>query len=143
MTPLLDQKHNRFEVNLEPLSPISIDPVRIGQVVNNLISNAIKFSPEHGVITISARSIYENNRRFQEIAVEDQGPGIVPYKKKLIFEKYAQLNEEAEGVVKGSGLGLAVSRLIIEAHNGTIGCQDGEQTGTIFFFRIPEDEEEL
>jgi signal transduction histidine kinase/ligand-binding sensor domain-containing protein len=140
MTPLLDQKHNRFKLNLEPLPPISIDPVRIGQVINNLISNALNFSPEHGVITISAKSICEDNQRFQEVAIEDQGPGIEPYKKKLLFEKYAQLNHDAEEVGKGTGLGLAVSRLIIEAHNGTIGCEDGAQTGTIFFFRIPEDE---
>jgi signal transduction histidine kinase/ligand-binding sensor domain-containing protein len=140
MTPLLDQKHNRFKRNLEPLPPISIDPVRIGQVINNLVSNALNFSPENGVITISAKSICKDNRRFQEVAIEDQGPGIEPYKKKLLFEKYAQLYHDAEEVGKGTGLGLAVSRLIIEAHNGTIGCEDGAQRGTVFFFRIPEEE---
>ena len=140
MTPLLDQKHNRFKLNLEPLPPIRIDPVRISQVINNLISNALNFSPENGVITISAKPICEDNRRFQEVAIEDRGPGIEPYKKKLIFEKYAQLNYDVEEVGKGTGLGLAVSRLIIEAHNGTIGCKDSAQTGTVFFFRIPEEE---
>jgi len=140
MEPLLGPNHNRFERRIQPLPPIDADPVRISQVINNLLANAIKFSPPNGVITITAKSVSENGREFQEISVADQGAGIPEEKQKDLFSKYAQLKNKPNGPVKGTGLGLAVSRLIVEAHHGTIGCRSAEPTGSIFFFRIPRGE---
>lgn len=137
MEPLTEQNHCRFEYRVEPLPPIAIDPVRMPQVINNLLANAIKFSPKNGVITITAKTIREKNREFQEISVADQGIGIPKEKQNDLFSQYAQLKNNSNGPVKGTGLGLAVSRLIVEAHHGTIGIKDAVPTGSIFFFRIP------
>jgi two-component system sensor histidine kinase ChiS len=139
MTPLLELKRNRFELHLDRLPPIEVDPVRISQVINNLLANAVKFSPEGGVITISAKMAYGNEQQFQEVSVADEGPGIDPGRQALIFSQYAQIDHKSEipANAKGTGLGLAVSRLIIEAHQGTIGYRAAEPTGSIFYFRIP------
>jgi signal transduction histidine kinase len=139
MTPLLELKHNRFELHLDQLSPIEVDPVRISQVINNLLANAVKFSPEGGVITISAKMVDENEKQFQEVSVADEGPGIDPGRQALIFSQYAQIDHKSEipANAKGTGLGLAVSRLIIEAHQGTIGYKAVEPKGSVFYFRIP------
>jgi len=135
--PLLEQKQSRFELHLEALPPVSADPVRISQVVNNFLANALKFSPDGSVITITARMIHEDSRKFQEVSVADQGPGIPAEKQEFIFSKYTQVEQKLQMPVKGTGLGLAVSRLIIEAHRGTIGYRPAVPGGSVFFFRIP------
>ena len=139
MSPLLELKNNRFELHLDPLPSIEADPVRISQVINNLLANAVKFSPKGGVITISAKMTDENERQFQEVSVADEGPGIDAGRQAFIFSQYAQIDHKSDipAKAKGTGLGLAVSRLIIEAHQGTIGYKPAEPTGSIFYFRIP------
>jgi signal transduction histidine kinase len=136
MAPLLDRK----EINLvwEPdvdtkEEIVFIDPERIGQVVNNLLSNAIKFVASKGTILIrlSLEDIH-----FLELSVTDDGPGVAPANRKYLFDKYAQLDKNLN--VKSTGLGLAVSKLIIEAHGGTIGFRPGiEGKGSTFYFRLP------
>lgn len=139
MTPLLELKHNRFGLHLDRLSPIEVDQVRISQVINNLLANAVKFSPKGGVITITAKMAYENEKQFQEVSVKDEGPGIDTERQAFIFSQYTQIDHKSEisANAKGTGLGLAVSRLIIEAHQGTIWCKPAEPTGSVFYFRIP------
>lgn len=137
MQPLMERNQNRFESYLDPLPPILADRVRISQVINNLLANAIKFSPKNGVITIAAKKVREDNQEFQEITVADQGPGIAPERQGFIFSKYAQIENKSELLSKGTGLGLAVARLIVEAHQGIIGYREAMPTGSVFFFRIP------
>lgn len=137
--PMLEHKQSRFELHLETLPPVLADPVRISQVVSNLLANAVKFSPDGSVITITARMVNEDNRKFQEVTVADQGPGIPPEKQEFLFSKYAQIEQKLRMPIKGTGLGLAVSRLIIEAHQGTIGYRPAVPGGSVFFFRIPSE----
>ncbi len=139
MSPLLQLKHNRFETHLDRLPSIEVDPVRISQVVNNLLANAVKFSPTGGVITITAKMTNENEKQFQEVSVADVGPGIEAGRQAFIFSQYTQIDHKAEipAHAKGTGLGLAVSRLIIESHQGTIGYRPVQPTGSVFYFRIP------
>ncbi len=141
IAPLVERRNIRFQLDLEPLPAIIADPVRLSQVLNNLISNAVKFSPENSVITVTARTVDEAGQGFQEIAVADRGPGIEPEKREALFLKYTQLPERSQAngkmLRRGTGLGLAVSRLIIEAHGGTIGFRPVSPTGSIFYFRLP------
>jgi signal transduction histidine kinase/streptogramin lyase len=137
--PLLERNKNRFDLHLEQLPPVMADAVRISQVINNLLANAVKFSPEGGVIAVTAGTVREHERQFQEITVTDQGPGIAPEKQAFIFSRYAQVENISEAAAKGTGLGLAVSHLIIEAHQGTIGYRPAAPGGSVFFFRIPGD----
>ncbi len=104
----------------------------------NFLSNAIKFSPENGVITASIKRVKINDRHFQEFSIEDQGPGIESSKQELLFDAYAQLEDKTGTLPKGTGLGLAVSKLIIEAHEGTIGYRSGKNGGSDFYFQLPE-----
>jgi len=162
MPPLLNQKNMNLVCKIEPgleEKQLSIDPEKIGQVLNNLLSNAVKFTPPQGTVTIEAyetagtfgtpgtpgtldngaggnRGRAGNEGPFLEVAVTDNGPGIPRELRKYLFDKYAQLNEDQK--MKGTGLGLAVSRLIVEAHGGIIGYRPvSEMKGSVFYFRLP------
>lgn len=114
---------------------------RLGQVVQNLIANAITFSKAGDTITITAR----RERDVVEIAVEDEGPGIPPHNLEKIFDRFHTERPEAEGFGNHSGLGLAISRQIVDAHGGTIAAENrghetrnGEPvTGARFVVRLP------
>ena len=111
---------------------------RLGQVFRNLISNAVSFSPPAGTIMI--RTIRE--RRHVKITVEDQGPGIPAGKEGDIFNRFYTERPEGEAFGKHSGLGLSISKQIVEAHRGTITAEniigdDGQVKGARFVVRLP------
>ncbi|MGE5342105.1 MAG: two-component regulator propeller domain-containing protein [Candidatus Omnitrophota bacterium] len=136
MSPILLRKELSLELSISPdvkTSGYLIDPEKIGQVLNNFLSNAAKFAPHKSTVKIEATNLPKD---WLEVAVTDTGPGISSEKQAFLFDKYAQLGPNRKE--KGTGLGLAVSKLIIEAHGGTIGCRTGkENSGCVFFFRIP------
>ncbi len=146
--PLMDRRQIQLLWNQETAATapeINIDPDRIGQVIANLLSNATKFTPEHGTISIFfCRVDFRSAGCFQELSVTDDGPGVPPEERPHLFNKYSQLHTTAHLQTKGTGLGLAVSKLIIESHQGTIGFTprlDGK--GSTFFFRLPEEQNKL
>jgi ligand-binding sensor domain-containing protein/signal transduction histidine kinase len=138
MTPLMERKKinltwEREATRLE--ETLFIDPERIGQVVSNLLSNAIKFVPEKGNIIIKLSRV-NSGGYFQELSVIDDGPGVPVETRKHLFEKYVQLKTDYK--LKGTGLGLTVSKMIVESHGGHIGFRPGPQgKGSVFFFRLP------
>ena len=109
-----------------------VDPLRIGQVLSNLLDNAIKYSPDGGTIDVEMRR--EPDDRVS-IAVRDHGIGIPPEKRPRIFERYYQAH--AEGHLGGMGLGLYISRQIVELHGGTIEAEFPDDGGTRFLVRLP------
>ncbi len=112
-----------------------MDSDRIQQVLTNLISNAIKYSPENGIVTVQASV---TNQGPIEVAISDQGQGISEDNQSLIFEKFRQATDSTHHLVKGTGLGLAISKALIEEHKGTIGVRSAEGRGATFFFTLPE-----
>lgn len=110
------------------------DPQRIQQVLNNLIVNAIKFTPPGGAVTLQARP-YDD--RFALISVTDTGYGITEEDRHHIFERFYQSNHHQQSKVGGYGLGLTIARLIVEQHGGTITCETTSNKGTTFSFTIP------
>jgi len=111
---------------------------RLGQVFRNLISNAVSFSPPGGVITI--RTV--RDKRHVKIMVEDQGPGIHSGKEEDIFNRFYTERPEGEKFGTHSGLGLSISKQIVEAHRGTIAAsnitgEDGSVKGARFTVRLP------
>ncbi|MEJ5273812.1 MAG: ATP-binding protein, partial [Spirochaetota bacterium] len=108
---------------------VNLDILKIMQVLTNIISNAIKFSPENGTITIST-SIKDNYVCF---SCADEGPGIKKEDINNVFDLYKQVQKG----IKGTGLGLSISKLIIEAHNGKIYCESEEGKGATFSFCLP------
>lgn len=112
--------------------PLVCDPLRIEQVLNNLVSNAIKYSPKGGPVEITL----EDSDEEAVISVSDQGLGIPPDQSHYIFEPFrrARLTKEH---IPGIGLGLSVARRIVEAHQGRLELRSEEGKGTTFYVRLP------
>jgi signal transduction histidine kinase len=110
------------------------DEDRLSEVLGNLLSNAFKFTSSGGTIRVDAA------RRDGgiQVEVEDTGVGIAPEKLPRIFEKFYQVENDAQPRSVGSGLGLAIAREIVEAHGGTIGAESQEGKGTRFRVFLPE-----
>ncbi len=111
---------------------VFVDPDRIVQVLVNLLGNAIKFSPPEGKVTVAAERIDDQ----VEIRVQDQCRGIPEAHKHLIFDKFEQVESEDSTVKGGAGLGLSISKAIIQAHGGTIGVTSKEGKGSTFWLRV-------
>lgn len=113
---------------------LSCDPKRIQQVLNNLISNSLKFvSEKTGVVQVTAR----RNSNSVEFAVKDNGIGIPEEKQARLFSKFYQVDTSLRREVGGSGLGLAISKGIVEAHGGKIWFESTPRVGSTFYFSIP------
>ncbi len=113
----------------------SLDKDRIQQVVTNLISNAIKYSPKKQAVVLS---YFINENNLLEIAITDRGPGIAEHDQQLIFEKFRQATQPESKLVKGTGLGLAISKALVEEHQGVMLVRSKIGTGSTFSFTIPE-----
>jgi two-component system sensor histidine kinase VicK len=109
------------------------DPARITQVFDNLLENAIKFSPERGVIRVRLRAAQEVVR----VEISDQGIGISADRIDQIFDRFYQIDGSATRRFGGVGLGLAICKQIISAHKGEIEVQSEEGVGSTFLFSIP------
>jgi signal transduction histidine kinase len=120
-------------VTLDAPFPItlSIDDLRIGCVVANLIGNALKYTPKHAGIVVKL----EAGALAAQISVSDAGPGLTPSERLHIFDKYYR-GAHAAGR-DGHGLGLYVSKAIVEAHGGRIGVDSVEDGGSRFYFDLP------
>jgi len=120
-----------------PSTPIRIrhDPPRIGQVVANLIGNAVKFTPRGGVVRISVESTQDGAR----IEVTDTGVGIDASELPHIFERFYRGSRANEARGAGSGLGLAIVRSIVDMHGGTVTVESGPGSGSRFTVQLPSD----
>ncbi len=113
------------------------DRDRLAQVVGNLLSNAIKYSPDGGTVELAA----ERNGSDVRVIVRDEGLGIPEDQQERIFTKFFRGDAGATGIT-GTGLGLAVSREIVEAHGGSIGFDSDPTTGSTFWIELPEEPED-
>lgn len=121
---------------------VRADERRLTQVFSNLISNAIKYSPHGGAIRISGRAYPD----YVTISVRDEGIGIPDHQAHRIFEKFARLDNALSRKTEGTGLGLYLTRAIIEAHGGRIWFsnnseEDPAQPGATFTFSLPREQE--
>jgi signal transduction histidine kinase/CheY-like chemotaxis protein len=133
--PLAQKKQLSFKFNttIPENKKYTGDPYRIKQILNNLISNAVKFTPENGRINIHASIEKENILR---ISVKDSGPGIGEEDKNRIFEEFIRL-DETKKAVEGAGLGLTVSKKLSSLLNGNIEIKSQKGHGADFILTIP------
>lgn len=131
---LIVERGFELELKVDPdLPPVTVSRSRMGQVFANLISNAIKYSPTRGKITVSAAP--DRDSQFIRFAVTDQGIGILEKNKRRIFEKFFRVSDTEQS---GAGLGLAIAREIVIAHGGNIGVNSTPGEGSEFYFTIPK-----
>jgi PAS domain S-box-containing protein len=110
------------------------DPVRLWQVLTNLLSNAVAFSPDEGRVEVSVRRMDD----LMEVSVHDQGPGIEIGDRARLFQAFSQIAEPASGTRnRSTGLGLYICRVIVQAHGGAIWLESTPEAGTRFSFTIP------
>jgi signal transduction histidine kinase len=109
-----------------------VDPLRLDQLLTNLLDNAIRYGPEDTPIEVTLRACPAGQ---VEIAVRDHGVGIAEEKRGRVFERFFQAH--AEGHQSGMGLGLYIGRQIVELHGGTIAAEFPPDGGTRFVVRLP------
>ncbi len=130
---------HKAEVRLElvslPAVEVNIDRDRLQQVLTNLVSNAIKFSPKGGAVRVTLSRAKTGEL---VVSVSDTGPGIKAEDREMIFEKFRQGTSAANPLVKGTGLGLAIAKALVAEHGGSIGVESTVGVGSNFWFSLPK-----
>jgi PAS domain S-box-containing protein len=154
MTAQAASKDLALVLQLEPGLPvIEADPLRLRQVLLNLLSNAIKFTPDRGVVTVTAKYVSgsplvpreepstahrEPERGHVEVSVHDTGIGIAPEDLGRLFQEFVQLDRSLDKLPQGTGLGLAITKKLVELHGGRIWARsDGPGRGSTFAVSFP------
>ena len=119
--------------SLKDMKPVQSDPKNMEEIFNNLISNAINYSPEGGAVTVTAQGLGE----YMEIKVKDTGIGISPEELPKIFDKFYRVKSPKTRDVTGTGLGLAIVKGVVDAHHGTIEVESVVEQGTTFRILLP------
>lgn len=133
MQGLASKKHIKLQVAPGDNPYFYGDSERLMQVLVNLISNAIKFSPDEADVDVSVRDSGKSVR----FSVSDKGRGVPPGLETKIFERFQQVQSTDDSKLGGSGLGLSICKAIIESHGGSIGVESNNGQGSIFWFDLP------
>jgi signal transduction histidine kinase len=128
---LAEAKAIDIEVEAPDEVLVEADADRVTQCLVNLVANAIKYSPENSTVIIRGKREAE---KMVEIRISDQGPGIAPEHQECIFDRFYMAGPEHTG---STGLGLAITKLIIEAHGGTLGIDSSAGAGSSFWIKLP------
>ncbi len=135
-TPISEAKGQTLTVKVLPDVPIVLaDWSKMRRIVENLVSNAIKFTRRGGAIEV--KTGYDAESDEIVIAVSDNGPGIEPEDLDEIFEQYKQAKQSSKKRFRGSGLGLAVVKQLVELHGGTVRVESERHVGSTFTVRVP------
>jgi signal transduction histidine kinase len=132
LQPLVEKKSQTLEHEASPDLVVRADSKRFKQMLMNLLGNAIKFTPDSGTITLSAR----RHEGFIRIEVRDSGPGIPSEEKQRIFEAFHRL-KQSDKSTEGTGLGLAITRSLVELHGGDLDLESQPGSGSCFYFTLP------
>lgn len=131
--PLAEAKGIRIKRDIQESPRVSMDTERILQVLRNLLGNAIKFTPQGGVIEISLQA----KDGVVEVSVTDTGPGIPEEQTAIIFDKFRQAVHQGSRKIQGTGLGLAIVKQIIQSHGGRVWVESAVGRGSTFRFTLP------
>jgi signal transduction histidine kinase len=160
MRPLAAKKAITFQVDSgDRIGPFPMDAARVKQILLNLAGNAIKFTPDGGRVTVTARRVNSSNGQlvkrsgpidgsttrpldtdgdWVEVAVSDTGPGIPPEEHERIFLEFQQVQtSRLAGKPEGTGLGLALAKRFVEMHGGKLWVESEVGKGSRFFFTLP------
>jgi len=128
------EQNRRVQVRIDPeVGEVSLDAVQLGQVLLNLVDNALKYSPVATTVEVAARR--EAGRFVLEVL--DRGPGLAPGDEERVFERFYRAPDFRESAVPGVGIGLAVCRGLVEAHGGSLTAHQREGGGSVFRIDLP------
>jgi PAS domain S-box-containing protein len=134
LRPAAEAKQIRLNVMLDfGTGSVLGDPVRLQQVIWNLVSNAVKFVPREGRVQVGLRRVNSH----VELSVSDNGPGIDPEFLPHVFERFRQADSTTNKKYSGLGLGLSIVRHLVEMHGGTVEAANAKDGGAIFTVRLP------
>jgi signal transduction histidine kinase len=131
--PAADAKSIDLRTELAGLPTVTGDRARLAQVVDNFVSNAIKFTPADGSVTITTRDVTDG----VELAVADTGTGIPAAELPNLFRRFFRTERATSDAIPGTGLGLAIAKAIVEGHHGRISVESAEGAGTTFRVFLP------
>ena len=133
----LHAERSRVELDTDVPAPlwVHVDPLRIGQALDNLVSNAIKYSPDGGHVKVSARS----EKGWVRLQVQDAGMGMTEAETSRIFTRFYRSAAAKEASIPGVGLGLSITKAIVERHGGVISCTSKPGAGSTFTVALPAD----
>lgn len=133
----LHAERSRVELDTDVPAPlwVHVDPLRIGQALDNLVSNAIKYSPDGGHVKVSARS----EKGWVRLQVQDAGMGMTEADTSRIFTRFYRSAAAKEASIPGVGLGLSITKAIVERHGGEISCTSKPGAGSTFTVALPAD----
>jgi signal transduction histidine kinase len=135
-TFITPDNHNKVILKLSPNLPeVKVDAAKIEQAIKNCLSNAYKFSPQRGEVTMRVEEVTHGKQRKILIAIEDQGIGMTPEQLERVFEKFYRA--DPSGKIPGTGLGMAIIKSIIEQHGGTIEIASEYGKGTQVMLYLP------
>lgn len=123
----------RLNIKVDAVT-VNCDVMRIEQVLANLLSNAAKYGAANDVIEVQ---VFKTPANLVRVSVTDHGEGIAPHLQDKLFEKFVMARTGKSGKVRSSGLGLSISKAIVEAHDGNIGFETRAGEGSTFFFELP------
>lgn len=135
LRPVARDAQVRITVALEEGLPVEGDRLRLEQILNNLIANAIKFTPKQGQVRVEGRLLED----VAEVVVRDTGIGIPPGEHQKIFDRFYQVDGGANREYGGTGLGLTICKHIVERHGGRIWVESEPGKGSAFHFTIPRE----
>jgi len=135
MEPRASEQDIELSYSCKDLKPVKADPKSIEEIFNNLITNAINYSPDAGQVVVSAEGLGE----YIEIKVMDTGVGIPAEELPKIFDKFYRVKHPKTRQVMGTGLGLSIVKGVVEAHHGTIDVESSPNKGTTFRILLPVD----
>jgi signal transduction histidine kinase len=111
------------------------DRFRISQVVTNLLTNAIKYSPDSDNVLVSMK--LDENRKIVRVSIRDEGIGVLPENQADLFHRFSRTDNVKSSKIEGFGMGLYISSEIIKAHGGEMGVISTGRGGSTFFFDLP------
>lgn len=135
LKPLLEARELRIEVEVAEATLVRFDPVRLEQVLTNLLANAIRYAPAGSAIRVAARPVRVDGLAWVEVSVSDEGSGVAAGDEERIFLPYVRAG--ADRAAGGLGLGLSICKRIVEAHGGAIHVRSPVGGGCTFAFTLP------
>ncbi|MGH7774095.1 MAG: sensor histidine kinase [Candidatus Binatia bacterium] len=133
LRPMAEEKLISLDIDSSDVTAWA-DRDKVSQVLTNLVSNAVKFTPSHGKVNVA---IQKNGDQWVQVSVTDTGSGIPPEEADRIFDEFYQIPQPGKQKSKGTGLGLAISKSLVEMHGGKIWVKSEMDKGSTFFFTLP------